>query len=258
MKIAVIGLGLIGGSIFKRLSKEGLDVIGISASQSGENIYSDYDYLSDCDVVFVASPMNSVPAVLEKISDIVKQTTVVTDVCSLKAFLLQRDYPFNFIPSHPMAGTEFKGFENSFDSLFEGAKWVITPLSEIQDTGVLEDLIRKMGAEPIYTTAEEHDKAVALISHAPMVISQALFKAVEGNDLALKLASSGFRDMTRLALSNIEMAQDMVELNSCNIQNSLLKIYASIGDLLEHYDEKTLTHIVEKRALMYKDGKNVL
>ena len=258
MKIAVIGLGLIGGSIFKRLRKEGLDVIGISASQSGENISSDYELLSDCDVVFVASPMNLVPSVLEKISNIVKQTTIVTDVCSLKGFLLSREYPFNFIPSHPMAGTEFKGFEHSFESMFEGAKWVITPLNENQDTTVLEDLIMKMGAKPVYATAEEHDKAVALISHAPMVIAQAIFKAIEGNDLALKLASSGFRDMTRLAMSNTEMAKDMIELNSFNIQNSLLKVYASIGELLEHYDETNLTQIAEKRMLMYKDGKNVL
>ena len=257
MKIAVVGLGLIGGSIFKRLTKDGFEVIGISKSQHGENIYSDYSYLSDVDVVFVATPMNSVIQTLDDIANFVNPSTIVADVCSLKVFLTERDYSFNFIPTHPMAGTEFKGFENSFDTLFEGAKWVITPLEKECDTSVLVSLIRKMGAVPIYSTPKEHDIAVALISHAPMVLSQALFKSVEGNELAMKLAAGGFRDMTRLAMSNPEMAQDMVDLNSSNIQNSLLQIYASVGELLENYNIEFLSKLVEKRASMYKDGKNI-
>lgn len=258
MKIAVVGLGLIGGSIFKRLRKEGFDVIGISMSQRGDGISSDYAQLSEVDVVFVATPMNSTLATLEKIASYVRSSTFVSDVCSLKGFLTQHEYPFNFIPSHPMAGTEFKGFENSTETMFEGAKWVITPIKDSQNTGVLEDLIKIMGAEPVYSTPEEHDCAVALISHAPMVIAQAIFKSVEGNSLAMKLASSGFRDMTRLAMSNPEMAIDMVDLNSDNIQKALLKLYSSIGEVLANYDSETLSTIAEVRSNMYKDGKNIL
>lgn len=258
MKIAVVGLGLIGGSIFKRLTKEGFDVIAISSSQVGDKIYSDYEMLSECDVVFVATPMNTVLNILEKLSSVLNPTTLVTDVSSLKSFLIGRDYPFNFIPSHPMAGTEFKGYDNSFETLFDGAKWVITPFDSNQTNDVLEDLIIKMGATPIYASPKEHDIAVSLISHAPMVLAQALFKSVQDNDLALKLASSGFRDMTRLAMSNPEMAMDMVELNSDNIQQALLRLYSSVGDLIENYNEPLLNDLSSKRAKMYKEGKNIL
>ncbi len=257
MKIGVIGLGLIGGSIFKRLTASEYDVIGISSSQNGEKIYSDYSYLKDCDVVFVATPIHTVPGILDKLSDILSPSAIVTDVSSLKEFVTKKSYPYKFIPSHPMAGTEFSGYANSFPELFEGTKWVITPFDNT-DTLPLEMLIKKLGATPVYADAAEHDEAVAMISHTPMVIAQALYLAASDNDLALKLASSGFRDMTRLAGSNPEMAIDMVEFNHKNIQQSLLKLYSVIGDLLKNYDKDKITEIAEKRKQMYdKNGKNV-
>ena len=70
-----------------------------------------------------------------------------------------------------------------------------------------------------------------LAGHMPMVVAQAIFKTAKDNDLALEIAASGFRDMTRLAMSNTEMANDMVQMNADNIQMSLLKLYKSIGDL---------------------------
>ena len=258
MKIAVIGLGLIGGSIFKSLSSKKYDVIGISTSQRGENIYSDYSYLKDCDVVFVCTPMSKTVEILDKISAFVNPYAVVTDVCSLKVFLAQKEYPFNFIPSHPMAGTEFSGWENSFEGMFEGAKWVITPLENSKNTDVLEKLIKVMGATPVYTTPELHDEAVAMISHTPMVLAQALFSTASDNELAMKLASSGFRDTTRLAGSNPQMAVDMINLNSENIQQSLLKIYAKVGELLNNYGVENVSKIADMRKSMYKDGKNVI
>ena len=110
---------------------------------------------------------------------------------------------------------------------------------------------------PIITTPKEHDKAVALISHMPMVLAQALLENIKNNNLAQKLASSGFRDMTRLALSNTEMAKDMVNLNHKNIQESILKLYSVLGDLIKDYPNK-IEDIKFSREKMYKDGKNVL
>ena len=157
-----------------------------------------------------------------------------------------------------MAGTEFSGYENSFEEMFEGAKWVITPLKPKQDCSVLENLIKLMGAEPIYTTSEKHDEAVGMISHTPMLLAQALFASAEDNTLAMKLASSGFRDTTRLAGSNPQMAVDMINMNSENIQNSLLKIYSTIGKFLEHYNINSIEELANRRKSMYKDGKNIL
>lgn len=257
MKIGVLGLGLIGGSIYKSLTYLGYDVIGISKSQNGveKNIYTDRNMLSACDVIFVCTPMNQILDDLKDIENYVNKDTIVTDVASLKGFVVQQKYNYNFIPSHPMAGTEFSGFEHAFSGLFKGAKWVVTS-NEVPKK--LEKLINDMGAEIIIADAIEHDKAVALISHMPLVISQALYLTVKDNKLAKVIAASGFRDMTRLALSNETMACDMVKMNSDNIQKALLSLYSNIGTLIkENYPEKI--HVIkEERSVMYKNGINVL
>jgi len=113
MKIGIVGLGLIGGSLFKVLSAK-YSVIGVSRSVKGENITDDYNVLKTCDVVFVCTPMNITLEILDKLNKILSSKTIVTDVCSLKSFVSNKIYNFKFIPSHPMAGTEHKGWENSF------------------------------------------------------------------------------------------------------------------------------------------------
>lgn len=260
MKIGVVGLGLIGGSIFKTLKSLEYDVIGISKSQSGgkyEDIYSDKGKLMACDLVFVCTPMNSILNDLKDLEQYVKDDTIVSDVSSLKEFVSGGKYKFNFVPSHPMAGTESSGFENSYEWLFKGAKWVVTPVDGIVPE-LLEKVINDMGAKLVVTSAREHDIAAALVSHMPMVLSQALFMTTEDNELAQLLASSGFRDMTRLALSNEEMACDMVNMNSQNIQNALLQLYANVGNLIKaDYPEK-IHEIKKEREKMYKNGVNIL
>ena len=249
MKIGIIGLGLIGGSIFKDLTKLGYDVIGISQSQTGVNIYKDYSNLKDCDLVFVCSAMNKTLEILDKLENIIPSDTVVTDVCSLKQFVCKKQRPYKFVPSHPMAGTEHKGFENSLEGLFKNAKWVITPVFGKDDR--LIEIIKELGATPVITTPEKHDEAVALISHMPMVIAQAIFKTAKENELALHIASSGFRDMTRLAMSNTEMANDMVQMNSENIQTAILKLYKSIGDLTNSNYLEQINEIKLNRQSMF-------
>lgn len=256
MKIGIVGLGLIGGSIFKDLIKLGYDVVGVSNSQSGANIYKNYSVLKDCEVVFVCSAMNKTLAILDELEKYLSARTIVTDVCSLKNFVCNKQRPYEFIPSHPMAGTEHKGFENSFEGLFCGAKWVITPYYHSERSeesqSVLKKIIEQLGAEMVITTPKEHDEAVALISHMPMVISQAIFKTAENNELAMKIAASGFRDMTRLAMSNTEMANDMVMMNSENIQNAILKLYKSVGDLTNSEYRRQIDEISAKRKDMFK------
>lgn len=257
--IGIVGLGLIGGSIYKSLQGMGIEVIGISNSQNGveENITNDLTALKDCEMVFVATPMNKTLEMLDKLEDILDKKTIVTDVCSLKEFVCKKQRPYKFIPSHPMAGTEFQGFENSFDGLFLNAKWILTPIDNT-DTKKLKGIIQKLGAKPVITTPKEHDEAVALISHMPMVVAQALFDTVKDNELAQKLASSGFRDMTRLALSGEEMACDMVELNSKNIQYAILKLYSSIGEITKANYRENIKQIKKNRQDMYENGINII
>ena len=249
MKIGVIGLGLIGGSIFKDLRKLNYDVIAISQSQNGENIYKSYENLKDCNLIFVCSPMNKTLNILDELEKYIKPETIVTDVCSIKSFVCQKARPYKFIPSHPMAGTEHKGYENSFEGLFKGAKWVITPI--FGEDKKLVEIIKQLGASPIVTTPKKHDEAVALISHMPMVIAQAIFKTAQNNPLALEIAASGFRDMTRLAMSNTEMANDMVQMNSENIQTSILKLYKAIGDLTNSNYLEQINEIKSNRQSMF-------
>ncbi len=253
MKIGIIGLGLIGGSLFKDLKAE-YDVIAVSHSQIGDKIYKSYDILKDRDLIFVCTPMNKTLAVLDELENIIRHETVVTDVCSLKKFVSEKQRPYNFIPSHPMAGTEKKGFENSFEGLFKGAKWVVIERQEGKETkglNLLLEIINFVGAKPVFTSAEEHDKAAAMISHMPMVIAQALMLAAKDNPLALEIASSGFRDMTRLALSNEEMACDMVNMNHKNIEHSILKLYKAVGELLNSNYPQTITELKEVRSKMF-------
>ncbi len=249
MKIGIIGLGLIGGSIFKDLSKLGYDVIGISQSQTGNNIYKDYNELKNCEIIFVCSAMNKTLSILDKLETIISPNTIVTDVCSLKSFVCNKKRPYKFIPSHPMAGTEHKGFENSLEGLFKNAKWVITPVFGSDEK--LVKIIEQLGAKVVKTTPQKHDEAVALISHMPMLIAQAIFKTAQENELALEIASSGFRDMTRLAMSNPEMANDMINMNADNIQTSVLKLYKSIGDLTNSNYLEQINEIKLNRQSMF-------
>lgn len=232
MKIGVIGLGLIGGSIFKKC-REKYDVVGVSRSLEEENVSSDYSTLKGCDVVFVCTPMNKTLDILDKLENYLDENSIVTDVCSLKEFVSHKSYKYKFIPSHPMAGTEHNGWEHSFAELFNGAVWAVTPKedTDLKDFGVLKTVIESTGANVIMTTPQEHDRAVALISHAPMLVAQALCKNIEDNELAQKLVASGFRDTTRLALSNTEMANDMVVMNGENIKDVIKLLNENVNKL---------------------------
>lgn len=250
MKIGIVGLGLIGGSIFKNLNKK-YEVVAVSKSQSGEKIFDNYDVLKDCDIVFVCAAMNKTLEILDKLEKVLPETTIVSDVCSLKEFVCQKKRPYKFIPSHPMAGTEKKGFENSFEDMFNGAKWVVIENEYKKETELLCKIIKELGAEPIFAKAEEHDKAAAKISHMPMVLAQALMLTIENDELAKKMASSGFRDMTRLAMSNEEMACDMVFMNHKNIEQAILKLYESLGKLTSEDYPKIIKELKEIRKNMY-------
>lgn len=241
MKVGIVGLGLIGGSIFKGLQGK-YELVGVSRSIKGiDNVTNNMNELRGCNVVFVCTPMNKTIETLDKLDSILDENTIVSDVCSLKEFVSKKNYRFKFIPSHPMAGTEHSGWEHSFAELFHNATWAVTLKDDtnLADFGVLKAIITNLGAKTILTTPQEHDKAVALISHAPMLVAQALCKNIENCELAQQLASSGFRDTTRLALSNTEMANDMIVMNEENIKDVVSLLNENIKNLLsKNYKDK--------------------
>ena len=269
MKIGIVSLGLIGGSLFKRLSKTEHEIYAVTrneetikkAKKYSINVSNNYEILKACQIVFVATPINKTIEVLDALENVLSNNCIVLDCASVKEFVMKKDRPYKFIGSHPMAGTENSGFDSSFEELFDGAKWVLTPNDKTleNDIEMVEDIIELTGAEVIIADAKEHDEAVAMISHMPLLLAQALFNSSKGNKLALKLASSGFRDMTRLAMSNLEMAKDMREYNAENIDTALNKLYSSINFLKNTKDLEIYTDIKNTRKSMYSiEGKNNL
>jgi prephenate dehydrogenase len=259
MKIGVVGLGLIGGSIYKNLfENKKHDLVGISRSVNEFNVSNNYESLNGCDIVFVCTPMNVTLSILDKLENILDKNTIVTDVCSLKEFVSKKQYKYQFIPSHPMAGTEHQGWAYAFPDLFQGAVWAVTLKEDTNhaDYELLKTVIEELGATPVITTPQEHDKAVALISHAPMLIAQALCKNIENNELAQKLAASGFRDTTRLAMSNVEMANDMVIMNKDNIRDVVTLLNSNIDKLFDGNYKEQASEIKEFRENLYKNKQD--
>lgn len=268
MNIGIVSLGLIGGSILKKLSQTEEKIYAYTRSEDTIQkaitytpyVSSDINILKDCDIVFVASPINKTLEVLDKLEEIVSENCIVLDCASVKEFVMEKKRPYKFIGSHPMAGTEFSGFDSSFSELFDGAKWVLTPSDSIVEADLekAKEIIIKTGAQIIVADAKEHDKAVALISHMPLIVAQALFNCVKDEKLALRLASSGFRDMTRLATSNLEMACDMKDFNNENIAESIEKLKLSIDEIFKTKEIEKLADIKNMRKSMYSlEGKNI-
>lgn len=268
MKIGIVSLGLIGGSLFKCLCGSNNEIYAVTrnketiekAKEYSPYVSDDIEILKECEVVFVASPINKVCDILDSLENVLSEDTIVLDCASVKEFVTNKKRKYKFIGSHPMAGTEFSGFDSSFKELFNGAKWVITPSIGIDDEDIkrIEEIIEYTGAVSIIADAKEHDIAVALISHMPMLIAQSLFMTAQENNLAMKLASSGFRDMTRLAMSNIEMANDMLNYNRYNIEESLRMLRNSTEFLKNSKYSEKCADIKNTRSNMYsKEGKNI-
>lgn len=267
MNIGIVSLGLIGGSILKSLYGKGHNLFAVTrnletvkkAKQYTNNISTEFDILKNCDIVFVASPINQINNILDKLENYLNANCIVLDCASVKELVMKK-HSYKFIASHPMAGTERKGFDASFDNLFNGAVWVITPFEDTLDEDIktAENIISLMGAKIIKTTAKEHDKVAALISHFPLLVSQALLYTIKDNKLAKQLASSGFRDMTRLCLSNIDMALDMFNYNSNNIDIASKELFFALEFIKNSKDFSILSEIKNLRSKMYsQDGKNV-
>ena len=285
--IAVVGLGLIGGSILKGLRGKGFKLSGIARRNEtivqalSEKIIDEgsinLDLACKADLIFVCTPINKTIETINYLSSRVKPETIITDVASLKGNILDSvntsQTPVKFIGGHPMAGTENKGLESSFETVFEGAKWVLTPSkwSNQQDLANISSVIEKLGAKIVIADPDQHDKAVALISHTPLLLSQALFRMVENysdkdvSKLAMILAASGFRDMTRLASANPELSRDMLTQNKANVldivkefKNCLEELEKELVENEDNY-EKIIEKIAFQRKQMYSfEGKNIL
>lgn len=242
--VAVIGIGLIGGSILKGL-KGKYKLVGLSRNPDTVNKAMEQGLITatsigHADVIFICTPINKTIDTIKEVAKTARPGAIITDVASIKApimdFVSSMPEPINFIGGHPMAGTEHKGLEASFDSLFQGAKWVLTSKNQL-----LEEIIAALGAEVVIADPYKHDEAVALISHMPLFLSQALLSFVENHQnssLALKLAASGFKSMTRLAYTNPELAEDMLSSNKKNVLRTLEEFIDDLDKKRDNYSQE--------------------
>ncbi len=237
MRIGVVGLGLIGGSIARGLHQLGHEIFGFdldSSIQADFQLVSELKDLAVCEILFLCTPMRAMPSCLTELGAILPPEAIVTDVASAKRFLVSpaSSYPFRFVAGHPMAGSEKVGFVHSDPTLFQGKRWVLLDGAQKQAREQVSALVESLGAQPILTTAKNHDKAVALVSHLPLVLSCALddLFQTEAGPVERTLASSGLTGMLRLAQGDKVLLEDLWKYNGDYISEALAQYRARLRD----------------------------
>ncbi|HET9315320.1 MAG TPA: prephenate dehydrogenase/arogenate dehydrogenase family protein [Vicinamibacteria bacterium] len=215
-KVAIAGLGLIGGSLAKALRRAGYRVIGVDAPARARDaraaVSETADTVTDAcaraDVLVLAAPPAANLRLLRQAARAAPDGLVITDVGSAKRAICaeaKRLRLRGFVGGHPMAGRERSGFAASSPDLFRGCAWILTPdRSAGPATRVVARLARAVGARPAVLTPAVHDRVVAYLSHVPQVVSWAIASAARNDPVArrhLALAGPGYASMTRLAHS---------------------------------------------------------
>lgn len=261
MRLAVLGFGLIGGSVARSVRRDrSVSIAAWSPSGAGPQAAREAGVIDlvaptvqaalvDADLIVIASPPLACIELLDSLGDSLRSSipdgATITDVASTKGAIVARANTLGlpFVGGHPMAGRETSGFAASTADLFEGRPWIVVPGSDATSRDVLrvEGLAHACGATPIRLTAEGHDRAVAGISHLPLVVSAALVEAVSGSDrgerddwsLERRLAAMGWRDMTRLARGDPEMAAGIAATNAEALSARLCDLREVIDRWLE-------------------------
>ncbi len=235
-RVAIIGLGLIGGSIGLALhkAKAAQEVTGYNLGKGVTDRARKMgaldvpcstlaDAVRGAELVVLATPVGAMHALLQNIADAVTPGAVVTDVASTKTQVISWAEEFlpaqvAFVGGHPMTGKEQSGVEAADAALFQGRIYCLTPTPRTRSAAInkVSTFVEALGGRPRFLEPAEHDGQVAGVSHLPFVASIALMKVVgEGpawGDASL-LAASGFRDMTRLAAGSSEMYRDICLTN---------------------------------------------
>jgi prephenate dehydrogenase len=250
-RLAIIGVGLIGGSLARVLRGRFREIVGASrdtahlARAVELGVIDSYTTdvaaaVQDADVVVVAVPLRAMPAVFAAMRAQLAPHAVVTDVGSAKGFVIDcarealHSSISQFVPGHPIAGTESSGVEASFSELFRGARVILTPLPETAPWALsrVRELWKLAGAEVVEMDAQHHDTVLAATSHLPHMLAFALVESLarmeEGAEI-FRYAAGGFRDFTRIAASDPVMWRDICLAND----KALLAVLERFGQDLE-------------------------
>lgn len=276
-RLAIIGVGLMGGSLAMILKQKGEvgEVVGIG--RSIENLekakslgivdrftQSLEEGVKDADVIVVATPVGSIVDVIQRGQPHMKTGALITDVGSVKGGIVREvdeilDPRLHFIGGHPIAGTEQSGADSAFPGLYRGSRCIITPTSRTDETAmaIVSRMWELTDAEVVVMGVEEHDKILAAISHLPHMVAYALVNTVDGikdfNENIMKYSAGGFKDFTRIASSSPEMWRDICVMNRKAIldmieryMRELERIKISIED--EAYDSLYTSFKQSKKA----------
>ncbi len=263
--ISIIGVGLIGGSLGLAFKQAGLEghIVGCDREEIlerarklgaiDEGLPDLSRALAGADLVILAAPACAIIDLLYRIKDKVSSLALITDVGSTKKVICSRAqdvFPKGplFLGGHPLAGSEQSGIEHADASMFNGTHYLLTPQSQndLSDRRVkaLSELIKKIGATPFVTDPNTHDRAMALLSHLPQLLSTGLAGLIaersEGDFLSLEMTAAGFRDMTRLAKSPYSVWRDICVTNTENLHEVLDLMIHKLESLKNHLSNREL------------------
>lgn len=286
MKTTIIGLGLIGGSLAKdlRKSKFATELIGVDANNEHakqaleiglvDRIETLEEAVKNTDIVIIAIPVDKELTVLPKVLDTIKGNTTVTDMGSTKRVIIEtiKNHPRrkNFVPAHPMSGTENSGPGAALENLFKGK---ITILCDQSDSGpqhlaLIEKMFQNLGMDIAYMTADEQDHSTAFVSHLPHAAAYALANAVqakEDRNIIFDLASGGFRSTVRLAKSSSTMWHPIFQQNRNYVVESLdvyIKHLQEFRDCLAQENDEQLHELILKankiRGILEGENNNLV
>lgn len=230
-RIAIVGVGLMGGSLglALRANRVAQTVVGFdnaatifAACAMGaihEGSASLAEAVDGADIVFIATPIHRIREVIANLAPIIGGNTTVSDLGSVKTGIDSYGHALlgdRFLGGHPMAGSESTGIHAARASLYAGAAWALTPVNNTPTpndrTAALCKVIQRIGAKPLVMSADRHDRAAALVSHLPHLISFAYNHTVEKDaerELAHALAAGSYRDLTRVAASDPILWRDV-------------------------------------------------
>jgi arogenate dehydrogenase (NADP+) len=257
LRIGIIGLGLIGGSLGCDLRAKGHYILGISQRASTcetaiaigavDTASADLASLVTAEVIFICTPIGLIVPTIAQLVAHIPPTTILTDVGSVKGTIVEQAAKLwpNFIGGHPMAGTAASGIQAAQRDLFVGNPYVLTPIDRTPRRAIerLEVLVADLGADLSYCLPEQHDRAVAWISHLPVMTSASLIAACLGADpevlaLAQALASSGFRDTSRVGGGNPELGVMMAEYNREALLPSLYQYRQQLDQMIATIEQQ--------------------
>jgi len=267
--VAVLGLGVMGGSLSRALRSRMPEtrIVGWSPALGERDAALEQGVLTaapsaweeaveEAALVVLAMPLEACLSILPDLDGVAPERATLMDVASLKgpvARIVDRAaLGHRWVGAHPMAGSEGAGFDRSSATLFEGARvWLVTNAGGAPRIGPVADLWRTVGADPQEIGAEEHDEMMALVSHLPQLVSNALGGELARRGVDLPMLGPGARDTTRLAASNPEMWHDLLGHASPTLVASLRSVSATVSEIasaLERSDVAAVERLMRETA----------